>query len=65
MNDREERLEAVRRELEAQNEKWRRASEALSEAGEILVAVPADLFEALTAPLPAAPAPTPTTGIRA
>jgi hypothetical protein len=65
MNDREERLEAIRRELRKQNETWERAREALSRAGNVLVAVPSDALEALEAPLPGASAPATPHAIRA
>jgi hypothetical protein len=65
MTKREERLEAIRRELQNQNEMWRRASEALSLAGDILIAVPGEMLEALGAPIPTTPAPAGTPGIRA
>lgn len=65
MNNREERLEAIRRELQNQNETWRRASEALSRAGDILIAVPGEMLEALGAPAPTTPALPGIPGIRA
>ncbi len=65
MTNREERLEAIRRELHNQNEAWRRASEALCRAGDILVAVPSEMLEALGAPAPTIPAPPGASGIRA
>lgn len=65
MTNREERLEAIRREIRNQDEAWQKAREALSRAGDVLIAVPAEAFEALTAPLPSAPVPPHATGIRA
>jgi hypothetical protein len=65
MNSREERLEAIRRELQNQNEAWRRASEALSRAGDVLIAVPGEMLEALGATPPTTPALPGSPGIRA
>jgi hypothetical protein len=65
MTNREERLEAIRRELQNQNEAWRRASEALSRAGDIIIAVPGEMLEALGAPPPATAALPGASGIRA
>jgi hypothetical protein len=65
MTNREERLAAIRRELQNQNEAWQRASEALSRAGDILIAVPGEMLEALGAPAPTTPVLAGTPGIRA
>jgi hypothetical protein len=65
MTNREERLEAIRRELQHQNEAWRRASETLSRAGDVLIAVPAEMLDALGAPAPTTPVLPGAPGIRA
>ncbi len=55
MNGWEQRLEAIRNELRKQDEQWRRNAEALAHAGEIVVAVPTEMLEALEAPVATSP----------
>jgi phosphoheptose isomerase len=46
MTNRQAQLEAIRQQQRGQDEAWRRAAEALSRAGDVLIAVPADRLEA-------------------
>ncbi len=62
-DDRRERLEAIRRELEKQDEAWQRLQTAAARLGDVEIAVPRDVLEQLVGsnPEPAAPI----TGVRA
>jgi len=56
-NDREERLEAFRREWEQQEQACRRIAEAVARLGEVEIAVPRDVLAQIvgSTPEPAAP----------
>lgn len=62
-DDRKERLEAIRRELEKQDEVWQHLQAVAARLGDVEVAVPRDVLEQLVGsnPQPAAPV----TGVRA
>jgi ferric-dicitrate binding protein FerR (iron transport regulator) len=62
-DDRKERLEAIRRELEKQDEAWQRLQAVAARLGDVEIAVPRDVLEQLVGsnPQPAAPI----TGVRA
>jgi hypothetical protein len=57
-NDRSERLEAIRRELEKQDETWQRAQAAAARLGDVEIAVPREVLEQVVGSThePAAPA---------
>jgi hypothetical protein len=54
---REERLAAVRREMEDQNKAWQRAREALLRLGDVELAVPTRVLAQILGPAPAPAAP--------
>jgi hypothetical protein len=45
----QEQLEAMKRELEAQDEAWQRAKETLARLGDVRIAVPRELLEEIDA----------------
>jgi len=62
----QEQLEAVKQELERQNEAWARTKEALAQLGDVRFAVPAEVIEQLQAPVEVSNPPLPiVVGIRA
>jgi hypothetical protein len=60
----QERLDAIRRELEAQDQTWRRAKESLARLGDLPIPVPREVLEQLEAPVAPTAAP-PVGGVRA
>jgi hypothetical protein len=64
MTTRQERLDAMRRELREQDEAFRRLSPVAARLGEQPIAIPRHLLEPLE-PTPAVPAAPPISGVRA
>ena len=52
-NPNEERLDAIRRELERQNEEWERIKAQLTQLGDVEIRVPLDALEQLGESTPA------------
>ena len=61
----EAQLEAIREQQRDQDDAWRQATEALSQAGDVLIAVPADQIEAPPIQSDTSPAVPAAFGIRA
>ena len=59
----EERLDAIRRELERQNEEWERIKDAVARLGDVEIAVPREVLAQLVEPATETAAPV--VGVRA
>jgi hypothetical protein len=51
-----ERLEAIEREMQQQDEAWQKTREALARLGDVELAVPRDVLSFIVGPIPAPPA---------
>jgi hypothetical protein len=56
-NDRSERLEAIRRELQQQDQEWRRITEAVARLVDVELAVPHDVLAQIIGSTPEPPPP--------
>jgi hypothetical protein len=62
-NDRSERLEAIRRELEEQDEAWRRLQAVAARLGDLEIEVPREVLDRIVVAIPEPAAPV--MGVRA